>query len=65
MVHGIVLITKFEEWPLWVQVLVGVPHAFLGGVLVWAWTPKSKRGWYLAVGLFLYLCLFYVVFVRK
>ena len=46
------------------QALVGVPHALLGGVLVWVWTPKSNRGGYWAVGLFVYLCLFYFVFVR-
>ena len=56
--------TKFADWPLWLQVLVGVPHALLGGILVWVWTPKSNRGWYWAVGLFVYLCLFYMVFVR-
>lgn len=65
MALGIVLITKFEDWPLWVQVLVGIPHAILGGVLVWVWTPKSNKGWYWAVGLFAYLCLFYLVLVRK
>ncbi len=65
MALGIVLITKFEDWPLWVQVLVGAPHAILAGVLVWVWTPKSNKGWYWAVGLFAYLCLFYLIFVRK
>jgi hypothetical protein len=28
-------------------------------------TPESNKGWYWAVGLFAYLCLFYLVFVRK
>jgi CHASE2 domain-containing sensor protein len=59
------LMTKFEDWPLWLQLLVGVPHAILGGVLAWVWTPTRRKGWYWAVGLFLYLSLFYAVFVRK
>ncbi len=56
--------TKFDNWPLWLQLLVGVPHALLAGILVWVWTPLPGRGFYLAVGLFVYLCLFYLVFVR-
>ena len=56
--------TKFEDWPLWLQVLVGVPHALLAMILVWVWTPTRKQGLYWAVGLFAYLCLFYLVFVR-
>jgi hypothetical protein len=65
MALGIVLITKFEDWPLWVQVLVGVPHALLAMALVWVWTPTRKQGLQVFVGLFAYLCLFYLVFVRK
>ena len=56
--------TKFEDWPLWLQVLVGVPHGLLAGILAWDWTPTGKRGWYWAVALFAYLCFLYLVFVR-
>jgi hypothetical protein len=34
--------TKFDDWPFWLQLLVGVPHALLGGILVWVWTPKGN-----------------------
>ena len=56
--------TKLEDWPLWLQMLVGLPHAILAITLVWFWTPTGKQGWYWAVGLFAYLWLFYVAFVR-
>jgi hypothetical protein len=56
--------TKFADWPLWVQLLVGVPHALLAGILAWVWRPLHGRAFYLAVGAFVYLCLFYLVFVR-
>jgi hypothetical protein len=55
--------TKFEDWPLWLQVSVGVPHAILAGLLAWVWTPTGKRGLYWALGLCAYLFLFYLVFV--
>jgi hypothetical protein len=55
---------KFADWPLWLQVLVGVPHALLAGILIWVWSPTNNRGWYWSVGAFVYLCLFYFIFVR-
>jgi len=27
--------TKFTDWPLWLQLSVGVPHALLAGFLAW------------------------------
>lgn len=57
--------TKFDDWPFWLQVLVGVPHALLAGVLAFVWRPLRGKGFYWAVGLFVYVCLFYLVFVRK
>jgi CHASE2 domain-containing sensor protein len=57
--------TKFDDWPLWLQLLVGVPHALLAGILAWVWRPLRGRGFYWAVGAFAYLCLFYVIFVMK
>jgi|KBSMisStaDraftv2_1062788.scaffolds.fasta_scaffold586974_1 hypothetical protein len=56
--------TKFDQWPLWLQLLVGVPHALLAMGLVWVWRPLRGRGFYWAVSAFAYLCLFYLVFVR-
>jgi hypothetical protein len=57
--------TKFADWPLWLQVLVGVPHALLAGVLVFVWRPLRGKSFYWAVGLFAYLCVFYLIFVHK
>jgi len=59
------IVTKFEDWPLWVQALVGIPHALLAGILAWVWRPLRGRSLYWAAGLFVYLCLFYLVFVHK
>jgi len=56
--------TKFDDWPWWLQVFVGVPHVLLAMILLWVWTPTGKRAFYWAVGLFAYLCLFYAIFVR-
>jgi hypothetical protein len=57
--------TKFADWPLWLQLLVGAPHMLFAGILAWVWTPTGKRGLYWFVGAFLYVCVFYLVFVRK
>ena len=57
--------TRFDDWPLWMRVLVGVPHVLLAGILAWVWRPLRGRAFYWAVGLFVYLCVFYLVFVRK
>lgn len=37
--------TKFAEWPVWLQVLVLLPHGVLGWVAFWLWWPKSKKEW--------------------
>jgi hypothetical protein len=37
--------TKFSEWPSWLQYLVLVPHGILAAVACWLWWPKSDRGW--------------------
>lgn len=62
---SISIMTKFADWPLWLQVLVGVPHALLAGVLAFVWRPLRGKSLYWAVGLFAYLCVFYLIFVRK
>jgi hypothetical protein len=53
---GNVVMTKFDDWPLWLQLVVGVPHALLAGLLLWAWTPLRKRGFYWAAGGFACAC---------
>jgi hypothetical protein len=56
--------TKFADWPLWLQLVVGVPHALLACVLAFVWRPLHGKAFYWAVGLFVYLCVFYLLFVR-
>jgi len=36
---------KFSAWPLWLQVVVLVPHGLLGFAAFWFWWPKSKEEW--------------------
>jgi hypothetical protein len=56
--------TKFDHWPLWLQVLIGIPHLVLLVLIVWIWWPKSNRGWYWFVGVLVYLWIFYLAFMR-
>ena len=37
--------TRYSDWPLWLQVLVVGPHGILLGALVWVWWPKSDKDW--------------------
>jgi len=54
--------TKFRDWPLWVQILVGVPNA-VG--LAWAfwWTPKTQKGLNCVYAFLVYIFLFQLLFV--
>jgi len=56
---------KFDDWPLWLQLLVGIPHGVLALYLVWGWSSLRGRGFYWFVGLVAYVWLFYLVFVMK
>lgn len=53
--------TKIEDWPTWVQYAVGIPNAVILLTLL-AWTPKNKKGWYIAGGLLLIEVIFFVFF---
>jgi hypothetical protein len=37
--------TKFSDWPTWLQYLVVLPHGALAAVAFWLWWPKSDAGW--------------------
>jgi hypothetical protein len=55
------MMTKFSDWPGWLQTLVVLPHAILGFVatlLVW---PKSTEGWRKFGFVAAYLLVFYLV----
>jgi hypothetical protein len=56
--------TKIDQWPMWLQVLVVVPHAVLATVLLWLWWPKSDREWLRFLACAAYLLLFYFVFIH-
>ena len=56
---------KIETWPMWLQIVVMVPHALLAGALLWLWWPREsakQRRWFLALSA--YFLLFYWIFVR-
>jgi hypothetical protein len=53
--------TKFSNWPGWLQALVMIPHVILGFVATWLWWPNSTQGrmkFGLVAG---YLFLFFLV----
>ncbi len=53
---------KAEDWPMWLQIVVGVPNA-VG--LVWAllWTPKTQKGLICVYAFLAYIFLFQIIFV--
>jgi hypothetical protein len=53
--------TKYGDWPHWLQMLVVVPHGILGFMATILWWPKSKEGWRKFGFVATYLLLFYLV----
>jgi hypothetical protein len=53
--------TRFAEWPKWLQALIVVPHALLGFVAFWLWWPKSDKEWRKFGLVAAYLLGFYLV----
>jgi uncharacterized membrane protein YdjX (TVP38/TMEM64 family) len=37
--------TRFSDWPVWLQTVVFVPHGLLASAMLWLWGPKSGRSW--------------------
>jgi hypothetical protein len=55
--------TKIDDWPMWLQWAVAVPNAVILVTLL-VWTPKTKKGWYVA-GAFLGIeAIFFISFFR-
>jgi hypothetical protein len=52
--------TKFSDWPQWLQVLVVAPTAVLLTVML-CWWPKDAKGWKRFWIMAAYLLLFYLV----
>jgi hypothetical protein len=54
---------KIEDWPLWLQLLVVIPHI---PVLVWLLIrdPKTRKRPYFAFGFMVYMVIFYFLFMK-
>ncbi len=37
------LVTKFDQWPLWLQLLIGIPNAIILSIVLWLWWPKKEK----------------------
>ncbi|MHB8217463.1 MAG: hypothetical protein ACYDDS_15430 [Candidatus Sulfotelmatobacter sp.] len=53
--------TKYSEWPRWLQLVVFVPNALLLWFIAYPWFPKSKRQWIWTGVAIAYLLLFFSV----
>ena len=53
--------TKYSDWPHWLQMLVLVPHGLLASVMCWIWWPKSEKEWTRFGLLCEYLILFFSI----
>lgn len=51
---------KIEDWPMWLQWAVGIPNAAILLTLI-AWTPKTKKGWYIAGGLLAFEAILFIL----
>ena len=56
------VLTKAEDWPMWLQIAVGVPNA-IGLTLAWVWNPKTEKGLICQFAFLVYIFLFVVLFV--
>jgi hypothetical protein len=58
--------TRFTDWPQWLQTLVLVPHGILASVACWWWWPKSDKEWrkfgFVAAYLIAFLLVMHYVF---
>ena len=49
------------DWPLWLQVLITVPHVGLIFWLLLLWRPKTRKGWLWYAGLAIYAAAYLLV----
>jgi hypothetical protein len=54
--------TKAEDWPMWLQIIVGIPNA-VGLTWAIAWTPKTEKGLVCLYAFLAYIFLFLVLFI--
>jgi hypothetical protein len=59
--------SKFDQWPMWLQLLFGIPNAIVASVLM-IWWPKDEQGWNkygkIAIPYFVVVLLFYFFFLK-
>ncbi len=55
--------TKFEDWPLWLKLVVGIPHVIIYFV-TFLWFPKSIKEWRWVGIAAIDFIAFYLLFVR-
>jgi hypothetical protein len=59
--------SKVNQWPMWLQLLIGIPNAIVLGILA-IWWPKDEQGWNkyakVAIPYFAVVLLFYFFFLR-
>ena len=53
--------TRYSDWPKWLQLLVVAPHCVLLFVAVWLWWPKSDEDRRRFGFVFAYLLVFFLV----
>ncbi len=54
--------TKAKDWPMWLQIALGVPNA-VGLVWAFLWTPKTQKGLICVYAFLAYIFLFQILFV--
>jgi hypothetical protein len=35
--------SKFESWPLWLQLAIAIPNAIVMTLLLWIWWPRKAK----------------------
>jgi len=59
---------SIDQWPLWLQLLIGIPNAIVMTILL-VWWPKDEREFKrfekVAIPYLVLALVFYFLFVRK
>ena len=54
--------TRAQDWPLWLQIVVGIPNA-VGLAWAFLWSPKTEKGLICVYAFIAYIFLFQLLFV--
>ena len=59
---------NINQWPIWLQLLIGIPNAIVLTVLLWIWWPTNmkefKRYRIVTIPYIILVFLFYLIFIR-